>query len=78
MFKHTVHSYKKYYDENIFITTGAKILPQGSIIMANTDLRTANEIVKQDPFYQNEIEDYRFIEFNADRYVRELAGKLKK
>ncbi len=55
---------QKYYDKGLFIASGAKIPREGGIIVAHTDLNTAQELVKDDPFYTHGIADYKFYELN--------------
>ncbi|WP_300674503.1 YciI family protein [Soonwooa sp.] len=55
---------ERYYTDGTFIISGRKNPRTGGIIIANNiERETLNEIVKEDPFYQNEIADYEITEF---------------
>lgn len=54
---------EKYYAEGRFIFSGRKNPRTGGIILVyNVDRNALMEIIKQDPFYQNEIVDYEITE----------------
>jgi uncharacterized protein YciI len=59
---------EKHYAEGLFIASGAKIPREGGVIISHGDKNALIEIFKQDPFFQQEIADYRFIEFNPSKY----------
>lgn len=59
----------KYYLSNKFIFSGRKVPRNGGIILANhLTLEEVNQIIKEDPFYQNQIADYEIIEFTPTKY----------
>lgn len=64
----------KYYADKKFIFSGRKNPRTGGIILVrNVDRNTLMEIVKQDPFYQNEIADYAITEVIPTRYDENFA-----
>ena len=63
---------ESHYDQGVFIASGKKIPRDGGIILALTDKATAAEIIKQDPFYQENVAEYRLIEFEPSKYDTRL------
>ncbi|QKJ63537.1 YciI family protein [Flavobacterium sp. M31R6] len=64
----------KYYSEKKFIFSGRKNPRTGGIILVrNVDRDTLQEIIKQDPFYQNEIADYEITEVIPTKYDEDFA-----
>ena len=67
----------KYYAEKKIIFSGRKEPRTGGIIVfRNVTKEEAREIVKQDPFYQNEIADYEITEVVPTRYDEMFASLL--
>lgn len=64
----------KYYSEKKFIFSGRKNPRTGGIILVrNVNRDTLQEIIKQDPFYQNEIADYDITEVIPTKYDEDFA-----
>jgi uncharacterized protein YciI len=64
----------KYYADKKFIFSGRKNPRTGGIILVrNMDKETLTDIIKQDPFYQNEIADYDIIEVIPTKYDEDFA-----
>ncbi|UKJ08317.1 YciI family protein [Solitalea lacus] len=64
----------KYYSEKKFIFSGRKNPRTGGIIVVrNVDKNALMEIIKQDPFYQNEIADYDITEVVPTKYDEDFA-----
>ena len=64
----------KYYADKKFIFSGRKNPRTGGIILVrNVDKETLTEIIKQDPFYQNEIADYEITEVIPTKYDEAFA-----
>jgi uncharacterized protein YciI len=60
----------KYYTANKFICSGRQEPRTGGIILCNAkDKEEVNSIIKEDPFYINEIAKYEIIEFIPTKYV---------
>jgi Uncharacterized protein conserved in bacteria len=60
----------KYYTANKFICSGRQEPRIGGIILCNAkDKKEVNSIIKEDPFYINEIAKYEIIEFIPTKYV---------
>ena len=69
----------KYYAEKKFIFSGRKNPRTGGIILArNVDRETLQEIIKQDPFYENEIADYDITEVIPTKYDEDFAVFIEK
>lgn len=69
----------KYYAEKKFIFSGRKNPRTGGIILArNVDRETLQEIIKQDPFYENEIADYEITEVIPTKYDKDFAVFIEK
>lgn len=66
----------KYYDQGIFIASGRKVPRDGGVILAMTDKAHAAEIIKEDPFYQQKIAEYRLVEFVPSKYDERLGAVL--
>jgi len=65
---------QRHYDNGTLIASGPKNPRTGGIIVANSDKETMSEIIKEDPFYINEIADYNITEFEAVKLCKELSG----
>lgn len=60
----------KYYGLNKFICSGAQVPRVGGVILCSAASRDeVNQIVAEDPFYQNQAADYEVIEFNPVKYA---------
>lgn len=60
---------KKYYAQGILIASGPKNPRDGGIILARCNKETAAKLIVDDPFYQHEIAEYKFIEFEPSKCV---------
>jgi uncharacterized protein YciI len=64
----------KYYESGNFIVSGRKIPREGGIIIATaTNKKEVEKVIKEDPFYQHDLADYRIIEFNASQKSSNIA-----
>lgn len=69
----------KYYSEKKFIFSGRKNPRTGGIILVrNVNRDSLQEIIKQDPFYQNEIADYEITEVNPTKYDEDFKVFIEK
>lgn len=60
---------EKNYKANRFICTGRKNPRVGGIILAtNSTLQKMEDIIKEDPFYINDVADYQITEFTPTKY----------
>ena len=67
----------QYYTKGHFIASGRKNPRTGGIILMRAKNKVAvQEIITQDPLYQNEIAQYDIIEFEASKYCPELKTVL--
>jgi uncharacterized protein YciI len=67
----------KYYAQRIFLASGPKEPRDGGVIIAMTDKKTIENIIPEDPFYRHDIADYRYIQFNPNKYCTEFETMLK-
>ena len=60
----------RYYADNKFICSGRQEPRTGGIILCNAkDKAEVNSIIKEDPFYINEVAKYEVIEFIPAKYA---------
>lgn len=60
---------RKYYKENIFVTSGRKIPRTGGIILAMAKSKEEIErIILEDPFIKNKLAEFTITEFNTSQY----------
>jgi len=70
---------KKYYAAGQFLVSGRKIPRDGGIIIAVGDSRDQIErIVKQDPFVQRDLADFRIIEFRASQKADDIQQRIER
>jgi uncharacterized protein YciI len=67
-----IQEHKDYLDEHftqrIFLLSGPKVPRTGGIILANCESKTdLMRIIKEDPFYKNNMADYSIIEFKPTK-----------
>jgi len=61
---------EKYYAINKFICSGRQEPRTGGIILCNAkDKEEVNRIIKEDPFYINQVAKYEIIEFIPSKYA---------
>jgi len=69
---------KKQYAAGNFLASGRKIPRNGGVILAKAQSREElDEILKQDPFNQNNVADYEVIEFVPSMTSKELSYLLE-
>jgi uncharacterized protein YciI len=70
---------KKYYASGNFLVSGRKIPRDGGIILAVGRSREEIEaIVKEDPFYEHGLADFRIVEFRASQRADDIQNRLDK
>jgi uncharacterized protein YciI len=68
----------KYYQSKKFIVSGRKIPRDGGLIIATaSDKKEIEKIIKQDPFYKNQLADFTIIEFNASQKAEDINELIK-
>ena len=68
---------KKYYDSGNFLVSGRKIPRDGGIIIAVGKSRPETEaIVREDPFIQRGLADFRIIEFRASQRADDIQARI--
>lgn len=68
---------KKYYDAGNFLVSGRKIPRDGGIILAVGESRSRIEaIVREDPFHQHGLADFRIIEFRASQRANDIQTRI--
>ncbi|MCP4476395.1 MAG: GTP cyclohydrolase [Gammaproteobacteria bacterium] len=61
------------YKDRHFFASGRKNPRTGGIIFATfLDLATCKTFIKQDPFYQNNIAHYQFVEFKPSMFNKDI------
>jgi uncharacterized protein YciI len=69
---------KKYYDAGNFLVSGRKIPREGGVILAVGKSRQDVEvIVKEDPFVQRGLAEYRIIEFRASQRAADIPKRVE-
>ena len=58
---------KKYYASGNFLVSGRKIPRDGGVILAVGKRHDIDAIIKEDPFYEHGLADFRIIEFRASQ-----------
>ena len=70
---------KKYYTTGNFLVSGRKIPRDGGIIVAVGKSRGQIEaIVKEDPFYEHGLADFRIIEFRASQRADDIQKRIER
>jgi uncharacterized protein YciI len=70
---------KKYYDKNIFVTSGRKVPRTGGIILALANSKEEIEsILKEDPFHAHKLAEFKITEFQTSQYHPDMKKVLKK
>jgi uncharacterized protein YciI len=65
---------KKYYAAGNFLVSGRKIPREGGIILAVGKNRKAIEdIIREDPFHQHGLAEFRIIEFRASQRADDIS-----
>ncbi|MGV3279070.1 YciI family protein [Rickettsiales bacterium LUAb2] len=68
----------KYYEKKVFIMSGRQKSNKGGIIIANCSSEEELwSILKEDPFYKQNLADYKVIEFSATKFTNELKDIIK-
>lgn len=65
----------KYYSQGLFVASGPKNPRDSGVILALSDKETIDKVIQEDPFYQHNIADYEFIQFEPTKYSHHF-GKL--
>lgn len=66
---------QKYYDANKIICSGRKNPRIGGVILCTAnDIDEVNSIIKEDPFYTENIAEYEIIEFTPTNCVDEFKA----
>jgi uncharacterized protein YciI len=67
---------EKYYSKKVFLASGPKKPRNGGVILAAGDLSVIEALIKEDPFYQQDIAAYRLIEFEPNQYAGDFKMML--
>lgn len=64
---------ENYYSNNTFIASGAKVPRDGGVILAKAKSKDEiNLLLKEDPFYKNNVATYTVTEFNPKMAIKGL------
>lgn len=70
---------KKYYASGNLLVSGRKIPREGGIILAVGKSRQDIEaMIKEDPFHQHGLADFRIIEFRASQRADDIQNRIEK
>lgn len=70
---------KKYYKQNIFVTSGRKVPRTGGIILALAESKEAVEaIIAEDPFYIHKLAEFSITEFQTSQMHPDAKAFLKR
>jgi uncharacterized protein YciI len=70
---------KKYYAAGNFLISGRKIPRDGGIILAVGESRQhIDVIIREDPFYERGLADFRVIEFRASQRADDIQKRIEK
>lgn len=64
------------YSAGIFLASGAKNPRDGGVILALGTREVLDELLQQDPFYREEIADYKITEFVPSKCCSDLQDLL--
>lgn len=68
---------KKYYDAGNFVVSGRKIPRDGGIIVSVGKSKDEIErIVREDPFHQHGLADFRIVEFRASQRAKDVPKRI--
>jgi uncharacterized protein YciI len=68
---------KKYYDTGNFLVSGRKIPREGGIILAvGNSLKAIEDIIREDPFHEHDLADFRIIEFRASQRADDISKRI--
>ena len=69
---------KKYYASGNFLVSGRKIPREGGIILAvGKSRREIEAIVKEDPFCEHGLAEFRIIEFRASQRADDIQKRIE-
>ena len=69
---------KKYYASGNFVVSGRKIPRDGGIIVAvGSNRRLIERIIKEDPFHEHGLADFRIIEFRASQRADDIQKRIE-
>lgn len=61
---------KEGISQGLFITSGPKVPREGGIILSNLSIKNAMDLIKKDPFFINDIAEFKFIEFTESKDLK--------
>ena len=69
---------KKYYADGTFLISGRKIPREGGIILAAGKSKHEIEaLIREDPFHQHGLADFRVIEFRASQRAADIPQRIE-
>jgi uncharacterized protein YciI len=67
---------EKYYDAGVFLVSGRKVPRDGGVIIASGENRERIEaIVREDPFIERGLAEFRLVHFRASQRAREIPKR---
>jgi uncharacterized protein YciI len=69
---------KKYYADGAFVVSGRKIPRDGGVILATGKSRSQIEaLIREDPFHQHGLAEFRVIEFRASQRAGDIPKRIE-
>ena len=69
---------KKYYANGTFLVSGRKIPRDGGIILAvGKSKQEIETLIKEDPFHQHGLADFRVVEFRASQRADDMPKRIE-
>jgi len=67
----------KYYEKNVFVASGRKVPRTGGIILAVAgSMEEVEEIIREDPFHQQELAEFTITQFLTSQHHPDLKNLL--
>ena len=66
------------YDQNLLLASGPKSPRVGGFILANLGREAMQKLIEKDPFYLNDIAEYRITEFDPVKTSKEFKKLLSR
>jgi uncharacterized protein YciI len=69
---------KKYYADGTFLVSGRKIPREGGVIIAAGKSRQEIEaLIREDPFHEHGLAEFRIIEFRASQRAHDMPKRIE-
>ncbi|MGL4656385.1 MAG: YciI family protein [Sarcina sp.] len=76
LIEESLEEHRKFLDRNYanknFVCSGRKNPRIGGVIICNVDLEKVKKLVKEDPFFNKNLAEYKFTEFEASKFDKDF------